>query len=209
MNLRQVLLKYFLPFVAVFLVLSILSMLPVVQKIYYPLFEKMTLSVLSNSMEDVYFKPQPKKGDADYNEAVMLFQSKRTLTQTAQRAKARGKQAQYNYLGFNVKIDETFMAPLIFFFSLLLFTPGSLKQKLFSFVIGSLLILGFAGLIVFFKGQYMVNKSEARDFLYTQNDLNFFKTMHFFFSPVTIITIVLIVWALVAFRKSDLKRLFI
>ncbi len=208
MNLRKILFGYFLPFVATFLVLSLLSMLPAIQKIYYPLFEKITIATLSKSMDDVYFKSRPQNAVANYNEIAVLFQSKRTLSATTQAAKIKGAQAQYNYLGFTISIDETFVAPLVFFFSLLLFSPGSLKKRVLSFAVGSFLILGFASLIVFFKGQYMVNKSGARDFLYAQNDLNFFKLMHFFFSPVTIITVVLITWILVALRKSDLKNLF-
>lgn len=211
MKLRKILLKYFLPFVLLFLTLSVFSLLPSVQKVYYPFFEQFTISMLNGNMEDVYFQAKPKsaKTDLDYNTVGVLFNSKSALTAIAMEARRRNIQAEYKYKGFNVTIDETFIAPLIFFVSLLLFTPGGIAKKLIAFLVGTLLILGFSYCIVYFKGLYMVNKSGVRDFLYSQNDLNFFQLAHFTFSSVTAVTVVLVVWILVAFRKSDLNKLFL
>jgi hypothetical protein len=210
MNLRTILLKYFLPFVLVFMTLSVLSLLPSVQKTYYPLFKSYTISSLNKALTDTYFKAKPKgeNTDYDYNTVAVLFQSKRQLTAVTNEAKRTNTQPRYNYLGFKITIDETFVAPLIFFLCLLLFTPSTPKRKLISLILGTLLILAFAYLIIYFKGLYMVSKSGVRDLAYNQNDINFFQTMHFFFSSVTIVTAVLITWILVTFRKSDLTKLF-
>ncbi len=210
MNLRNILLKKFLPFVLLFFVLSLLSMSSNIQKVYYPVFTSFATSVLNNSITDTYFKDKPKTAqtDFDYNTIGVLFQSKKVLTEATNEAKRRNVKAQYNYQGFKLKIDETFIAPLIFFACLLIFTPGSWRNKSLAFLLGTLLILGFAYLIVYCKGLYMVSKSEVRDLQYAPNDINFFKILHFFFSSVTIVTVVLLTWILVSFRKSDLNKLF-
>ena len=210
MNLRSLILKKFLPLVVLFMTLSILSLNSTIQKVYYPAFEAFTVSALNNQLTDTYFKGKPKSAatDFDYNTIGVLFQSKKVLTAITQEAKRRNLQAQYDYQGFLITIDETFIAPLLFFSCLLLFTPGSWKNKGIAFILGVLLILGFAYLIVYFKGLYMVSKSGVRDMIYDANSIKFFQLLHFFFSSVTIVSVVLLTWILVAFRKSDLVKLF-
>ncbi len=210
MNLRNLIVKKFLPLVVLFMTLSIISMSSAVQKVYYPVFESFTMSVLNAGLTDTYFKGKPKgvNTDLEYNTIGVLFQSKRTLTAITQEAKRRNLQAQYDYKGFNLTIDETFIAPLLFFICLLIFTPGSWKNKGLALVFGVVLIMGFAYLIVYFKGLYMVSKSGVRDVAYDANSIQFFQLLHFFFSSVTIVSVVLLTWILVAFRKSDLARLF-
>ncbi|MFK7982009.1 MAG: hypothetical protein AB8G86_18665 [Saprospiraceae bacterium] len=210
MNLRSLILNKFLPLVVLFMTLSILSLNSTIQKVYYPAFEAFTISALNGQITDAYFKSKPKGAatDFDYNTIGVLFQSKQVLTAITEEAKRRNLQAQYDYQGFLITIDETFIAPLLFFTCLLIFTPGSWKNKGIAFLFGALLILGFAYLIVYFKGLYMVSKSGVRDMAYDVNSINFFKVLHFFFSSVTIVTVVLLTWILVAFRKSDLAKLF-
>ena len=190
--------------------LSILSLNSTIQKVYYPRFEAFTISTLNGGLTDTYFKSKPKgtTTDFDYNTIGVLFQSKKVLTAITQEAKRRNLQAQYDYQGFYMTIDETFVAPLLFFTCLLIFTPGSWQNKVIAFIFGTLLIMGFAYLIVYFKGLYMVSKSGVRDMIYETNSLNFFQVLHFFFSSVTIVSVVLLTWILVAFRKSDLAKLF-
>ena len=210
MNLKSLILKKFLPFAVLFVLLSVLSLNSSVQKMYYPLFSNASVSVLNSWIGDTYFKDKPKTAqtDFDYNKIGVLFQAKRKLTAIYEAARRQNVQAQYDYKGFNVTIDETFIAPLTFFLCLLLFSPGTWKQKAIALTVGSLLIFGFALLIVYFKGLLMVSRSGVRELAYSQNDLNFFELLHFFFSPVTIVSMVLVTWILVAFRKSDLKRMF-
>ena len=210
MNLRNLILKKFLPLVALFMTLSILSMSSAVQKVYYPIFEAFTISTLNGGLTDTYFKGKPKGAntDLDYNTVAVLFQSKRVLTAITTEAKRRNLQAQYDYKGFNITIDETFVAPLLFFICLLIFTPGSWKNKGLALLFGTILIMGFAYLIVYFKGLYMVGKSGVREVSYDGNSIQFFQLLHFFFSSVTIVSVVLLTWILVAFRKSDLVKLF-
>lgn len=210
MNLRNLILKKFLPLVVLFMTLSIISMSSTVQKVYYPVFEAFTMSVLNNGLADTYFKGKPKgpNTDLDYNTIGVLFQSKRVLTAITNEAKRRNLQAQYDYQGFTLTIDETFIAPLLFFICLLIFTPGSWKNKGLALLLGTILIMGFAYLIVYFKGLYMVGKSGVRDVSYDGNSIQFFQLLHFFFSSVTIVSVVLLTWILVAFRKSDLAKLF-
>lgn len=210
MNLKNLILKRFLPLVVLFMTLSILSLNSSIQKVYYPLFEAFTISTLNGGLDDTYFKGKPKGAntDFDYNTIGVLFQSKRVLTAITKEAKRRNLQAQYDYQGFNITIDETFIAPLLFFICLLIFTPGSWKNKGIALILGMALILGFAYLIIYFKGLYMVSKSGVRDVIYDGNSIKFFQLLHFFFSSVTIVTVVLFTWILVSFRKSDLANLF-
>ena len=210
MNLRHLILKKFLPLVVLFMTLSVLSLNSTIQKSYYAVFETFTISVLNGRLADTYFKGKPKEAatDFDYNTIGVLFQSKRVLTAITQEAKRRNLQAQYDYKGFNITIDEMFIAPLLFFTCLLIFTPGSWQNKGIAYIFGVFLIMGFAYLIVYFKGLYMVSKSGVREMIYDSNSLDFFQLLHFFFSSVTIVTVVLLTWILVAFRKSDLARLF-
>lgn len=210
MSLRNLIVNKFLPLVVLFMTLSVLSLNSTIQKSYYYAFESFTIATLKGGLKDTYFKGKPKGAatDFDYNTIGVLFQSKSILSAITKEAKARNLQAQYDYQGFNLTIDETFIAPLLFFTCLLIFTPGSWKNKGVAFIFGVCLIMGFAYLIVYFKGLYMVSKSGVREMIYDSNSLKLFQLLHFFFSSVTIVTVVLLTWILVAFRKSDLAKLF-
>jgi len=185
-------------------------MIPAVQQTYYPFFEKISLAALKNSQPNMYFKA--KKGTEqdpnDANKVTLLFNSNSTLKKEMKRAKATGTQGNYKYAGFVLALDETFIAPLIFFFSLLLITPGKWSKKLLGFIIGTALVLGFTYLTVRFKGLHLVAESGVSDVAYSPNELKAAKLLHFALSSVTSITVVLLVWILVSFRKSDLKNLF-
>jgi len=185
-------------------------MLPAVQQTYYPFFEKISLAALTNSQPSIYFKA--KKGtennSADANKVSLLFNSKKTLQQEIDRSRATGQTGNYKYAGFVLAIDETFTAPLIFFLSLLLITPGKWPRKLLGFIVGTALVLGFTYLTVRFKGLHIVAESGLAGVAYTANELKATKLLHYAFSSVTSITVVLLIWILVAFRKSDLKNLF-
>jgi len=185
-------------------------MIPAVQQVYYPFFEKISLAALSNSQPKMYFKA--KKGTKDNpsntNKISLLFNSKRTLQKEINRSKATGQPGNYQYAGFVLTIDETFIAPLIFFFSLLLVTPGQWTRKLLGFIVGTALVLGFTYLTVRFKGFHNVAESGVADVAYDAYDLKYYKLLHYAFSSVTSITVVLLIWILVSFRKSQLKSFF-
>ncbi len=208
MDLKHILLRYFLPMTICFFGLSLLNLIPSVQKAYYPIFEKITLSTLTTSQPDMYFKSRPG-GETDpknHNKITVLHNTKKHLQAIIDRSRATGQQGQYDYKGFIITIDEHFITPLIFFFSLLIVTPGNWKRKLINLMIGSVLIMGFAYLTVYFKGFYMVANSGVLGVV-DANTLKGYKLISFLFSSITTITIVVLVWILLAFRKSDFKNL--
>lgn len=208
MDLKHILLRYFLPMTICFFGLSLLNLIPSVQKAYYPVFEKFTVSTLTASQPEIYFKSKPG-GETDpnnHNKITVLHNTKKHLQAIIDRSRATGQQGQYDYKGFIVTIDEHFVTPLIFFFSLLIVTPGNWKRKFFNFLIGSLLIMGFAYLTIYFRGIHMVATSGVLGAV-DPNTLKGYKVISFIFSSITTITVVFTVWVLVAFRKSDFKNI--
>ena len=208
MNLRRILLRFFLPMVGSFFILSLVSMLPAVQKVYYESFQDFALSAVENSDPAIHYKVKKGMEDEGAPSAVtLLFNSKQYLQALINRAKVTG-QHNYDYFGITVNINEHFITPLIFFFSLLLVSPGNWKRKLLNFFLGSLLIIGFAYLTVRFKAFYSVAEAGMPGLIYDAREIKAYKVMSFFFSSVTTITVVLLVWILSAFRKSEMKQLF-
>ena len=210
MDLKHILLRYFLPMTICFFGLSLLNLIPSIQKTYYPIFEKYTLSIATAGQPDMYFKSRPG-GETDpnnYNKITVLHNTKKHLQAIIDRSRATGRQGQYDYKGFIVTIDEHFITPLIFFFSLLLVTPGNWKRKLINFLIGSVLIMGFAYLTIHFKSLHMVATSGVLGVV-DANTLKGYKLISYLFSSITTITVVLIVWILLAFRKSDFKNFLV
>jgi len=59
MDLKHILLRYFLPMTICFFGLSLLNLIPSIQKAYYPIFEKYTLGIVTASQPDIYFKSRP------------------------------------------------------------------------------------------------------------------------------------------------------
>ena len=204
MNLKTILLRYFLPMTVCFFGLSILNLSPAIQKTYYPFFEKFTLNTLIPSQPDIYFKI--KEGEPDnYNQIPVLYNTKKRLQAIIDRSRATGQPGEYTYKGFELPIDEFFVTPLIFFFSLLAFTPGDWKRKILNFFIGILLIMGFAYCTVYFRGLHMVAESGVLGVL-DGRTLKAYKLLSYAFSSISTITVVLLVWILLAFRKSDLQK---
>jgi len=65
--------------------------------------------------------------------------------------------------------------------------------------------MGFAYLTIYFRGLYLVATSGVLGEL-DANTIKGYKLISFLFSSITTITVVLIVWILLAFRKSDFKK---
>ena len=196
--------------VASFFVLSFVFMIPTVQNSYYSFFEKIALSAATSSNSDVYFKA--KKGTEEApnhpDKTTILFNSKSYLQALVERAKATGQQGVYDYKGFVVTITEYFITPLIFFFSLMIVTPGAIGRKLFNFLLGSLLIIGFAYLTIRFRSCFAIAESGLPGMSFSPREIKAYKLLSFALSSITTITIVLLLWVLLAFRKSDLRNAF-
>ena len=196
--------------VASFFVLSFVFMIPAVQNSYYSFFEKMALSAATSSNSDVYFKAK-KGSEAAPNhpdKTTILFNSKAYLKALVDRAKATGQTGSYDYKGFVVTISGYFITPLIFFFSLMLVTPGAIGRKLVNFILGSILIIGFAYLTVMFRSYFAVAESDLPGMSFSPREIKAYKLLSFALSSVTTITVVLLLWILLAFRKSDLHKAF-
>ena len=211
MNIRHIILRYFLPLIVCFFGLSLISMIPAVQKVYYPAFEKLSLAAVEKSQPGIYFKTKhwTEIEGKDPNKVNVMFNSNDYLRRLIDYYRANGIQGTYDYKAFIVSIDASFTAPLIFFFSLLLVTPSNWKRKLAALVIGSMMILIFAYFTVRFQGYYSVATSGVEGFEFSPGAVKGYKLLHFAFSSVTTITVVLLTWILVAFRKSDFKNIFV
>ena len=209
MNLRHILLRYFLPMVACFFILSFISLVPAIQNSYYPTFEEISLSAAESKQPDVYFKTQKGTEEAPNHpdKITLLFNSKAYLRALVDRAKATGQQGVYDYKEFVLSISEYFITPIIFFFSLLLVTPGAIGRKLLNFIIGSILIIGFAYLTVRFRSYLAVAESNLPGMSFDPREIKAYKLLSFAFSSVTTITIVLLIWILLAFRKSEMQKI--
>jgi len=210
MNIRSILLRYFLPLLICFFGLSLISTIPAVQKTYYSAFEKLALSAVKTSQAGVYFKTKnwSETEMKDPNVVNVMFNSEVYLRRLMAYNKGRTTKVPYDYKAFTVSIIESFTAPLIFFFSLLLVTPSNWRRKLISFLVGSMMILIFAYLTIRFQGYYAVSTSAIEGFLFDAGAMKLYRILHFAFSPVSTITVVLFTWILVAFRKSDFENLF-
>lgn len=209
MNLRHILLRYFLPMVASFFVLSFVFMVPAIQNSYYSLFEKVSLFAASSHQPDLYFKTQKGSEEAPGNpdKVTILFNTNDYLRAIIKRSRATGQQGVYDYKGFVLSISENFTTPLIFFFSLLMVTPGKLPRKLLNLLIGSLLIIAFAYLTVRVRSNFAIAEAGLPGMSFDPREVKGYKILSYAFSSVTTVTVVLVVWILLAFRKSDLKNI--
>lgn len=208
MNIKPILKYYFLPLVFYFFAISLLSNIPVIQEAYYPFFEKISLLTLKKSQPSIYFKARQGTEEMPNSPAklTILFNTKTYLQKLMNEAKRTGKQGKYNYVGFVVSIDETFIAPLVFFISLLLVTPGTISRKTGNLMLGGLLIIGFTCMTVYFKALYSVAESGIITINHP-NELKLLKLLHYAFSSVTSVTVVILVWILLTLRKSNLSKL--
>jgi len=211
MNLRHILLKYFLPMVASFFVLSFVFMIPTIQNTYHSLFAGISQSAASFNKPYLYFTT--KKGSETAPEhpdkVRVLFNTNAYLQAIIDinRTKPTGQKVAYDYKGFELSISEYFITPLIFFFSLLLVTPGKIPRKMLNFLIGSLLIIGFAYLTVRFRSNYAIVEAGLPGMSFDPREIKGYKLLSYVFSSVTTVTVVLLTWILLAFRRSDLKNL--
>jgi len=194
--------------VASFFVLSLLAMVPAVQNTYYSVFEKIALSSASSNHSDLYFKTKKGSEEAPGNpdKVTILFNTNAYLKAIIERSRATGQQGVYDYKGFVLSISEYFITPLIFFFSLLLVTPGKIPRKLLNFLLGSLLIIGFAYLTIRFRSNFAIVEAGLPGMSFDPQEIKGHKLLSYAFSSVTTITVVLLVWILLAFRKSDIQK---
>ncbi len=193
-----------------FFLLSFISLIPAVQHSYYGLFEKIALHAAETSNADIYFKTRKGTEEAPNHpdKVTLLFNTKAYLQTIIDRSKATGQQGVYDYKGVVISISEYFITPLIFFFSLLMVTPGKLTRKLLNLLLGGLLIIGFAYLTVRFRVNFGIAEAGLPGMSFGPREFKAYKLLSFALSSVTTITVVLLLWGLLAFRKSELRKAF-
>lgn len=207
MTLKRKLLRYFLPMVLTFSILSMLSTFSAVQTLYYRVFEKITLVAASKAQPEIYFKT--KRGTlqtpADPNQVVLLFNSKAYLQSLLDKAENDRQKVAYPYKGFVIYITESYMTPLIFFLSLMLLSPNSWTNKLIAGLLGIGLILSFAYLSVHFKTIFLVADSGVTNTPVDTRDKQLYELLSYLFSNVTTITVAILTWILLTFNKNNIR----
>jgi len=196
MNIKSILLRYFLPLMGCFLGLSILNTLPSVQQVYSPILEKISIDAMTRTQSDIFFKAKKEANDQllSTNQLTVYFNSKKQLQRMYDEAKVSGQTAHFNYKGFPIELDKYYITPLIFFFSLLLISPFKWFEKIASFLIGGGLLMGFAYWTVIVKGYFMIAIAGLPDMIFTTSEMKYYTLLHYLFGTVTTISLVLIMW---------------
>ena len=178
---------------------------PAVEQWTYPKGEFLTLHALSYSQSDVFFgadRNDPSVADSP-NKAAIFFNLKSNLLRERATAQQTGTAPQYEYHKSTWALDDFFISPLVLFFSLLLFSPGVWWKRLIGWGIGSLSLVGFSYLAILCRGYYLVATAGILEV--SASTIHWYQVLQLACSSVTIITLVVVLWALVLLSANDWK----
>ena len=201
MTLKQKLLHYFLPSILLFAALNWASTYPRVQLFYHSFFEQISLRACTAPHPEIYFKTKDTNTTTKLDELTILFNSKEYLRKLIEAAKLSGRKGAYDYKGFIIYINETYVIPLIFFVSLVALMPMQIAKKIAFLILGCILIIGFAYLTVYFKSISIIADSGVTGIDYFPKELEFYRLRSYVFSSVTTISIALLLWFPLFFTK--------
>lgn len=210
---KRYLLRYFLPFCLIYGVLMGGSYLPAIRDGLLSHARLRADKVLTNFFPEAIFISDPKKikNTNQRDDIITLLFSNRSVVEGQLQEKFAAKTTPTakvgNFKPLSYKLDEIFVMPFVFFFSLLLITPIAWKRKLIAGLIGfaalTLFQIGFICTLAWDK----ISNAKIGVYELSAEQYHWLDRVNAPLATSGIILIPVLIWAMVSFRKDDWKQL--
>ncbi|MEL6717495.1 MAG: hypothetical protein AAFO82_18750 [Bacteroidota bacterium] len=212
-SIKRYLFRYFLPFCLIYGVLMGGSYLPTIRDGLLAHARQRTDKVLTTFFPEAIFVSDPNKikNNTKRKDVITLLFSNRAVVDQQLQEKFSKKTAPTakvgNFKPLNYKIDEIFVMPFVFFFSLLLITPIAWKRKLIAGTIGFLLLTLFQVGFICTLAWDKISNAKIGVYELSAEQYHWLDRLNAPLATSGIILFPVLVWAMVSFRKDDWKQL--
>lgn len=143
----------------------------------------------------------------EYNLDVFFGNKEKALAQMEQAKKSGLSTASLDLHTFQIKMEEFFLLPIIFFLALVLITPARPMRKLSGAALGLLLLLVFFSLKLTCFTLYNFSSFPVGVYEWKGWPLQFVTVVHNYVKMGAGVLLASLVWALVIFRHSDWRAI--
>ncbi len=207
----KLLIKSIIIFLVSYYSLIGISFIPSVQEALHSKFSSRTEKILSSTFPKARFVSDPSTiSNRDYKRIKIIFAYKEAARNAARLASFDEASAAANlkYGNLSLFVEGVFVFPFVLFIALLLATPGmKLSTRALALLIGYILISFYIFANVSIKTSFMLQEQPIGVYQLS----NFWKGIVSTVAPLInmgiSISIVVLIWVLVAFRKNQFQSL--
>ncbi|MCB0517511.1 MAG: hypothetical protein H6577_02195 [Lewinellaceae bacterium] len=199
-------LKYFGLFILLYGAMTAISLIPAVGAAFNAAYRQPTEPILKSLFSKAYLQLKTEQGKPDV--IRVEYASKLQVQQQMEEAKLTGKAAasitgRDNLISFY----NLFLSFWLFLAALVLLSPISWKEKGIGLLAGTVLFYLYTVLKVYLAQLSLFNQPDIAIYQTGEFWLNTSRSILYFMTLGTNVLVVLLIWALVAFRKGNWREL--
>ncbi len=199
-------LKYFGFFILLYGALTLISLIPVVGSFFNNIYRQSTQPILQTTLPKAYIQLKSEKNNPDL--IRVEFASKEKVRQQIEAARKAGRaSAPIQGNTFEFGFYNLFLIFFLFLFSLILLSPLNLKEKIIGILIGSILFYLYSVFKMHLALLSHFNEPEIAVYNTGDTALNITQSILYFMSLGMNVLVVLVIWAVLVFRKNNWKEL--
>ena len=203
-------LKYFGLFIAIYAALfslaSMSSVATAINNAYRTVSEPMLQSIFPKAYLELE-ADAPPESDPNTFRAVFTSKTKIEAAKAAARQKGSSK-VDLKATEYDIYLNLLFTSFWLFLVTLILITPIGLRQKLVALVVGSILFFAYTFFKVFIFLLDLFNRSSFDMYKLSERGGNFVESISYVVKSLGMSAFVVIfIWILVAFRKSNWREM--
>ena len=201
-------LKYFLRFILLYILLTGLSLIPAVGSAFNVMFRTSAEKGLTVIFPKAYIKA---KGDRENPDLLRFeFASKAKVKEMSKKNRQGANNKAFQIPGkiYDFKFYNLFLTFYVFLITLILLAPLPRKEILLNLLIGTILFYGYS----FFKAALTLYalfiKPETAIYQPSTGWINFWEKVLYFQTLGVAVLVVILIWALLVFRRGNWKKVF-
>ena len=199
-------LKYFGLFIIIYGALTLISLIPSVGSFFNNIYRHSTQPILQTTLSNAYIQLKSETNKPDL--IRVEFASKEKVQQQMEEARKAGQsRAPIQGNSFEFGFYNLFLVFFLFLFTLILLSPLSIKEKLIGILIGALIFYLYTVFKMHLALLSHFNEPEIAVYNTGETTLSFARSILYFMSLGMNVLVVLVIWAVLVFRKNNWKEL--
>ncbi|NJL74908.1 MAG: hypothetical protein HC892_07640 [Saprospiraceae bacterium] len=203
---RTYFIKYFLSFLLIYLALLGSSHLPPIRKNLKDFARTKTGQVLNTTLPKAIFIADPQRLNLEESSSLITLAYANRAALDAQRKQQQVVAMDFQVL--NYELDQIYLTGLFFFLALVLVTPISWQRKIIGILIGGALLFLINTFVISVLALEKVADSKIGIYDLSAGSLKIVTFLGNLFNNAIVFVVPVFVWAIVCFKRGDLKLLF-
>ncbi len=207
LSVKSILLRYVFPFIFSYSVLLGISYIPPVRTNIKHIARTQTGKVLTLLLPDAIFISDPKRiGHPEKDSQITLaYANKAVITAAMKQNRVVNMDARLLYY----EVDNAFLMPLFFFFSLLMITPISWKRKVVSLLLGGFFLYLLTSILLYVFAIQRISSADIGIYSLTEQQLRYYYSIGEVLNNANIFILPVLIWGIIALKKDDWKNLLL